>query len=270
MAGGALHASLSVGVLEAFFDAFADFLINYHPFSFVAQGGDSVGVRFTLDLWFVTIHISVEIGATLTLQGPPISGLVHVNFWVFGFDIHFGPNTTPDAKRALLIEFCHLVLQTGSPSAATGITPLPHLFICNSGLLPSQPPQKQATTTAITQSRITELGEIEEELEEEEDTDNPVWEVKAGTFTFTISSAFAISSAVVYPESNPKIIFDAPEAPETAGVYSRPMHLQSEAMTSVLNVEIDIATAIPREVYEPRWELRAVIKSVPKALWDQC
>ncbi|KAF8457871.1 hypothetical protein BDZ91DRAFT_629347, partial [Kalaharituber pfeilii] len=50
MAGGLLHASLSVGVLKAFFDAFADFLINYHPFAFYAQGGVSVGVRFTLDL----------------------------------------------------------------------------------------------------------------------------------------------------------------------------------------------------------------------------
>ncbi|KAF8469770.1 hypothetical protein BDZ91DRAFT_631807, partial [Kalaharituber pfeilii] len=118
MAGGLLHATLTIGVLSAFLDAYADFLINYHPFTFYAEGGVSVGVRYTLDLWFVTIHISVEIGAMLVLQGPPVSGYVHVNFWVFGFNIYFGPGNRPQPDPATLLEFYHLALQKSSPSAS--------------------------------------------------------------------------------------------------------------------------------------------------------
>lgn len=90
MAGGRLHAALSLGPLGAWFDAQANFLINYNPFSFMGDAGVSVGVSFTLDLWICTIRISVEIGAHLYLAGPPFGGRVHVNFWVMGFDIEFG------------------------------------------------------------------------------------------------------------------------------------------------------------------------------------
>jgi hypothetical protein len=40
-----------------------------------------VGVRFTLDLLLVTIHISVDISAELTLYGPLFGGDVYDNFW---------------------------------------------------------------------------------------------------------------------------------------------------------------------------------------------
>jgi hypothetical protein len=90
MGGGRLHAALTLGPLSAWFDAFLDFLINYRPFHFNAIGGISVGTRFTLDLWLVTTRISAEVGTTLTVAGPPMGGSVHVDFWVFGFDIIFG------------------------------------------------------------------------------------------------------------------------------------------------------------------------------------
>ncbi|KAE8412666.1 hypothetical protein BDV36DRAFT_304736 [Aspergillus pseudocaelatus] len=94
MGGGRLELKLSLNPLYAWFIAFVDFLINYKPFFFMAEGGVSVGVQFTLDLWLVTIKIHVELSARLYIQGPPISGTVHVNFYVFGFDIDFGTNSS--------------------------------------------------------------------------------------------------------------------------------------------------------------------------------
>ncbi|GIK07133.1 hypothetical protein Aspvir_002788 [Aspergillus viridinutans] len=41
MGGGRLHASFSAGPIEAWFDAFADFLINYKPFRFIASADSS-------------------------------------------------------------------------------------------------------------------------------------------------------------------------------------------------------------------------------------
>jgi hypothetical protein len=48
MAGARLHASFSMGPISAWFDAFADFLINYKPFHFIGHVSIAVGVSFKL------------------------------------------------------------------------------------------------------------------------------------------------------------------------------------------------------------------------------
>lgn len=83
---GLLYVSLSLGWLDAFFEAHADFLINYKLFHSTADVGVSVGVSCTLDTWIMTNHFSAEVGAQLELMGPPFSGFVHVNFYVYAFD----------------------------------------------------------------------------------------------------------------------------------------------------------------------------------------
>ncbi|RHZ47019.1 uncharacterized protein CDV56_102574 [Aspergillus thermomutatus] len=143
MGGGRLHVTLSVGPLSAYFDAYIDFLIQYRPFNFETQGGLAVGVRYTLDLWLVSIPIAVDIGATLFLEGPPVAGRVHVDFWVFGFDIKFGALAIRPASFIDLTEFYNLVLQadTTPPALLPGITvdapPVPWLLSCTSGLIPT-------------------------------------------------------------------------------------------------------------------------------------
>ena len=154
MAGGRLDASLSLGPLSAWFDAYADMLINYKPFFFSADGGISVGVGFTLDLWICTIHISCEISANLHIQGPSLSGTVYVNFWVFGFSIDFGKQVGTSDQALLLPDFYALALQANlpqqSPSPSSFLLPStpkvavddpplppPHIYTCNVGLIPS-------------------------------------------------------------------------------------------------------------------------------------
>lgn len=73
-------------------ETYVDFLINFQSFHFVADGEISVGVRFVLDMWLVTLHTSVDIAATLHMEGPPIRGTVHVYFWVLGIEVDFGGN----------------------------------------------------------------------------------------------------------------------------------------------------------------------------------
>ncbi|KAM0512140.1 hypothetical protein ACHAPE_009190 [Trichoderma viride] len=90
MGGGKLNATFNMGPLNAWFDVFLDFLINFRPYKFAADGVISVGVRFALDLWLVTSRVDAEIGARLSVLGPPMAGRVHVDFWVSGFDIEFG------------------------------------------------------------------------------------------------------------------------------------------------------------------------------------
>lgn len=111
MGGASLKVTLELGSLGAWFNAYADFLINYRPFFFQAEGGVSVGVKYTLDLWLVSLPISLEIGARLYLQGLPIIGRVHGDFWVFGFDVNFGNPVSVDNKPISFANFVALVLQ---------------------------------------------------------------------------------------------------------------------------------------------------------------
>lgn len=260
MGGGRLHASLSLGPLGAWFDAYADFLINYSPFHFTADVGVSVGVSFTLDLWFVTIHISVEIGARLNLLGPPISGTVYVDFWVFGFEIKFGPKRV-DPPPVHLLEFYQLVLQAGPSTPHSPPNPEPHIFGCQTGLLPnkSQPTDPEKS--------------------------DPVWDVRAGSFSFLISCRFPIGSAELMDKNKDKDKDKDKDADNAANpkdgpvtravdpekyikldtpIYSKPM--KSKPLTSTMEITItrDDGGA------QAKWKMARVVKPVANALWSQC
>lgn len=267
MGGGRLHASLKLGPIEAWFDAYADFLINYKPFHFMADGGVSVGVNCKVDLLLTSFTIEVEIGAQLHLEGPPLCGRVHVNFYVTAFDIDFGPN--PEKTKAVsLQEFYQLVLQSGEGSSmsssslfmleeAEGVKSdddKAHVFGCRSGLME---------------------GKGDQETEE-----NKPWEVRSGTFSFGISCRFAISKATVEPSDEFPTSEKGDEGPVTdpvswnTPIYAKPMHL-TEALTSEIEIEINrteafSASLTEEEFQEPQWQMKPIIKSVPSALWGQC
>jgi hypothetical protein len=165
MGGGRLIAALKNGPIQAWFDAFADFLINYKPFHFTAQSGVSVGVRYDMKKLFIHIHISVEIGAQLYLWGPPFAGRVHVDFWIMSFDIPFGGDLPDDPKVITLKEFYKLVVQATADGTDTPNEG--HVFLVQSGLMNnSEVPQKAP------------------------------WIVRGGTFSFVVSCKMAIDTAI--------------------------------------------------------------------------
>jgi hypothetical protein len=272
MGGGRLDVSLSVGVLEAWFDAYADFLINYKPFHFIADGGLSVGVKFTLDLWLVTIHISVEIGATLFIEGPPMHGIVHVDFWVFGFDVNFGSNEGIDPALSLP-QFIDLVRQADlQKSTSMGASPAfsrveevasdddkhYHVFSVLEGLYP------------LNDSKSIPSG--------------GKWYVRAATFAFQISCKFAIDSAEINTMLPDSKITDAPEHTDPVDgtkvdIFGRPMANNAGNVTSTLKVYITpvsppqpLLMAVEEDPPTvPIWKHNtAVCKNLPAALWGPC
>ena len=98
MAGVSLEATFHSGDLRAWFRAGADFLAHWHPFSFDAWIGVSVGASYRLDLWLTTVTVSVEIGADLHIWGPPTGGEVRVDWHVISFTIPFGSAAGSGAK----------------------------------------------------------------------------------------------------------------------------------------------------------------------------
>jgi hypothetical protein len=92
MAGGSLDIEFHSGNLSAWFTAYADFLVQWKPFYYTVGIGISIGVSYRLHLLFVTTTIKVELGADLTMWGPPTGGTVHIHLWIVSFTVSFGPS----------------------------------------------------------------------------------------------------------------------------------------------------------------------------------
>ncbi|RDL32364.1 uncharacterized protein BP5553_08820 [Venustampulla echinocandica] len=290
MGGGRWDVSLSLGPLQAFYNAFVDFLISFKPFYFIADGGITVGVRFKLDLWLVTIRISIDIGAQLHIEGPPIHGTVHVDFWVFGFDINFGASGGDD-NSLTLEEFISLACQAsdvvgkGMFHTIASDTPVgnypsvldrekvqaseaeeaaddprkPHVLVTQSGLVPSG------------DTKSTPSGES--------------WTVRAANFSFAVSCKVAITKATIItgrPDMKGKEDVQEPEPTSVVEgtsepLYARPMCDTNELVTELI---VMIRPDAPQQkmvtlgedanASVPVWDNNtAVIKSLPNGLWGK-
>jgi hypothetical protein len=90
MAGGGLEIVFQSGNLRAWFTAHMDVLISWHPFFFVAEIGVGIGVSYKLDLGFICKTLTIELGADLSLWGPPTGGTVTVHLWIISFTVDIG------------------------------------------------------------------------------------------------------------------------------------------------------------------------------------
>ncbi|KAK1536500.1 uncharacterized protein CCOS01_01820 [Colletotrichum costaricense] len=230
MGGLHINVTLSMGRLRAWFDAYADFLMNFAPFNFQAVGHVSVGVSFDMEVWFIHVHIAIEIGATLYIQGPPVRGKVHVDFWVFGFDVEFGSSQSANEETLDLSRFYKLVLESDSKMAQSVATP-PHVYLCLSGLLGDRDGPGKAF--------------------------NAPWSVRGGPLKFSIEAKFAMDCALI----NGKGCKPLPE--EKHEIFAKPMNLK-KALTSTLHVSIK---HVDSEEERKDWRLRPAFKAVPNVIW---
>ena len=90
MAGGYLKATWQSGDLSVWFDAQADFLIRFKPFSYLIYVSISIGASFTVDLWVTTLRITVSAGVNMALWGQPFGGTAEVHLSIISFTISFG------------------------------------------------------------------------------------------------------------------------------------------------------------------------------------
>jgi len=265
MGGGKLNITLNMGPLSAYFNAYADFLINYKPFWFMASGGITVGVHFVLDLWLVTLEINIDIGATLYLEGPPIAGRVHVDFYVFAFDVNFGNPDDIGGKGKLEIDdFYDLALQADSkpPEATMSLmekktgAPVAHIFSCTSGLIAPETAERSAPSSTP-------------------------WLVRGAIFAFQVSCKFAVSTATVETGSlDPDTTLPPHKVTNIARdkVYANPMGLPTPMDTSELIIKITplrtptmLDTDCKPVPLNPEWNANtAIYTDVPYALWGKC
>ncbi|KAI1468602.1 uncharacterized protein F4812DRAFT_470487 [Daldinia caldariorum] len=250
MAGGRLHAAFSAGPLSAWFDAFADFLINYKPFYFNMQAGVSVGVGFSIDIWFIHIRISVEIGAQLYLWGPPIAGRVHVDFWIVGFDINFG-NDQGSNETVTLEQFYQLVLQAGT-NPARSVAQGAKLAVEAAGEEPEPlaytPPKNEA------HNFLAQSGLLNPEDNPERDQTVP-WIVRAGSFSFVVDCKMPINAVKDDPNGDNILTHDE--------IFAKPMKL-TQTLTSTITIVVQQdGEGEPDE----GWKYDKYLNRLPRGLW---
>ncbi|KAK3369577.1 hypothetical protein B0T24DRAFT_362258 [Lasiosphaeria ovina] len=264
MGGGRLHASFSAGPIAAWFDAFADFLINYKPFHFTADARIAVGVSFNIDFLFIHTHISVEIGAELHLWGPPLAGTVHVDFWITSFDINFGQR--PGAIESVdLYQFYLLVL----PATLRAKTNYSEDDEKNQK---ARPPNEGHNFAALSGLLNTD--------EDPRKDDNAPWVARGGAFYFVIECKMPISNVQLVTGDDGKGNLTRESAKfyeETAtgkreiqppAIYSKPMQLD-KSITSTLDVEFYMEHGSAAPAVETRWKLEMDLRPAPSGLWAQ-
>jgi hypothetical protein len=257
MGGGRLHAAFSAGPITAWFDAFANFLINYKPFSFEANAGICVGVRFNIDILFIHTHISVELSADLDLWGPPLAGRVHIDIKVTKFDINFGPGRSVEPEVDIL-GFYRLVLQADSQMKKKAVEAKEEdvglLTEADADILVQ--PLDEGHTLLATSGLLNNNASTDRSQNED-------WVVRGGSFSFVIGCKMAAQEAKLIDEKNTTLNSVKSEG---AAICSKPMHLDTAMRLSELRVEITQDGVSHGAV----WGMVQQYKQVPTGLWGPC
>lgn len=265
MAGGSLHISLDVGPVSAYADIALDVFINFKPFYFIAEIQLSVGVECDIDILFATIHISISLGADLTLWGPDsFGGTAYVHFWFFGFSIDFGDGLR-DPPGISLKEMYEIVRTAGPNSnpppgdktSASNKYQAQHKYSIEEGLFPVKP--KSDGKTFPNTGAATE------------------WKVLAGPLQIRIDCDFALSAARIITKddsNNPATVLSEIDIKTTPDhtlndIYAFPMH-NEVPIDSRLDIRIYFLEGEERNrILQTNFRAELVLKQAPKATWSK-
>ncbi|MET1113069.1 MAG: DUF6603 domain-containing protein, partial [Allosphingosinicella sp.] len=230
MGGGGLQALFHDGDLQAWFTANADFLISWRPFWFSGGIDVEIGASYRLNLGFCHKTLSLSIGASVTIWGPPTGGTVHVHFVVVSFTVSFG-----------------------SDSAGSSNDPLP--WDAFKALLPS--PKSQCTAIAGDGLAKTDHGAAGGQPP----PSGPArWVVRPRGFAFSTNSAIPASHLASDP---PLPNHAAGDADRTISI--RPMFL--DGIKSVHTVKISPNSPDADGIPLADWTLTPRTRNVPGSLW---
>ncbi len=115
MAGGYLNVSYELGPLNAWLNAYANFLIEWKPFYFNVGIGITVGVSFGTTIAGVSVTLKAELGAKLNLEGPPTHGSIEINWYVISFTIPIGSGEAREDNQLTWGAFEQNFLPKASP-----------------------------------------------------------------------------------------------------------------------------------------------------------
>ena len=239
MGGGRLAVSFAAGPLKAWFIAQADFIMYWRPLWFDIDVAVSIGVSLTVNVSFVQTTLTVELGVSVQLWGPPLRGIAHVNWWVISFDIAINGGGSSQAGPATLLDW---------PAFAATSLPKAPTPICRA-------------RAASGLRRMVQTGTGGDEI----------W-VFGGDLIVLATESLIPASQVIVSGPSPATTLTLPLSPQTVNVYPLGNALVS-SIQEVCIAEWTPATdwqagqPLPPSVDVSGWGWSAVIGQLPAAFW---
>jgi len=232
MLGGRLEAAFEAGPVRAWFIAYADVLISWDPFYYLADIGVSIGVEFTARICFigcVQVHVSASLGASLSLAGPPLHGSVTIEYSVLSLTIPFG--SEPETRDYLTwTQFRDKYLTSGDPSGAATKAQV------TAGLLPPDPPG--ATAAAGTRPEPWKVG---------------------AEYVFAVETRLAAERWIDFRSA------DEHSHADVGDLDLAPMG--SGQVITVARLALTRADGTAATIQADRWQVAPVVTPVPEATW---
>ena len=279
MTGGKLCAVFKSGGIEAWFIAYADFLMNWQPFYYQAAIGITLGIALRLG----AIALRLELSVDLKLQGPPFSGEARVVLWAISFTIPFGaPAAPPPPLNAVeFVKKClpppKVPLQDKSPDVfSVRIT---------AGLLREQEIKAKSRTVRIVNAHrlsltvqsvipCTEFGGVAKGL----DAETPCGIRPMGKTN--LHSVFSVTADGILPGKHVKVSAITGEVPdavwgksEKEGLIPLPRTPKSETIKAALGIRIASIPQDPVNVLPPmaieKFKYEPISKSVDWAVVER-
>jgi hypothetical protein len=233
MAGGSLEASYQSGNLRAWFTAYADILIYWKPFYFLADIGVDIGVSYHVHFLFVSTTLSFELGATVNLWGPPTGGEVHVHLWIISFTVSFGASEGAGDQTLEWPEFQQMLAKPRQQGAAAA-----------TALAAAAPVNSELCHITISDGLIDQVT----------DNDGSVrWLVRADEFTFDAASTVPMTT----------VSLNGASLASTAGTLAiRPMKV------AAIKSSVGTITVTSEDDNPMTWNTpQPLARSLPQALW---
>ncbi|SHM65334.1 hypothetical protein SAMN05444266_109356 [Chitinophaga jiangningensis] len=236
MAGGSLDALFQSGDVKAWFTAQADMLVTWNPFSFVADISIDIGASVRLNLLVCHKTITVSIGASLNLWGPPVGGIVKVHIVIVTVTISFGSDSAQNQNNEPLpwTTFAQLL-----PDAADVCK-----IVANTGL--SQVLTQQSSDNTVLFAKAAATG-----------TTTQLWAVRAAAFQFTTQSVVPASS----------LTYNGNAITSGTNVDIRPMNITGTTSVHDLTITPGSSTGTPIDI--TGWQLTPNYGSMAATLWGQ-
>lgn len=105
MMGGRWELAYVSDNVKASFLLWIDILMQWAPLYYDISIGILIRVDAHIKLKLITVHLHLELRASLDIWGPPFSGKAEIDLGIFSFEIGFGSKTLPERKPMLWDEF---------------------------------------------------------------------------------------------------------------------------------------------------------------------
>jgi hypothetical protein len=266
MGGGGLEILFSSHGLKAWFTAHANLIVYWHPFFFIGDIDISVGASYRLNLLFTSVNLSVELGASLKLWGPPIGGEVHVHWWVIGFTIGFGPDINNQTQPIGWDEFANLVVKKKETKLLKRFQeekpPSLIKIIIERGLIPRP--------SASQKSKLLQQGKEYSKLFSSNEDSDDTWEVRSGNFRFRTEVSVPVTQLVYNGSKTVSGLSGSFNIKPMAVIGATSSHTIAVTFLNDKGQEEPVLNWIPVTTYinQNRTEKNGLIsRSLPSALW---